>query len=442
MQKQMTLDVSCTDFDFDKVKATLASQYNVDPSLVSLDNPCALRRRSLAAPTSERPRLRVVAPLVAPLAAPWVASRVGGASSAVAPREMGAPPLHASAARALAALTLTLTIATQGMAADGTAIYAPAIADLLAAVQSVSDAALASTLGTALSTTVVVSSTPPAQVTVSRVLPSICPRGFWCTAGLTVACEVGFFNPTYNANNQSACVKCPEHAITLGTNATSLAQCLCEADYYNDVDATTSGVQCLPCPIGSSCGQPGTTKAALPLKSGFFRMSNATVDVRACSDAAVGCEAGRSECAESHSGCIGGSDPSTPCRAELGGIFCRLCANTSIPKYYVAASEAAPATCSPCEEFMPVLALMMVALLGALVLLMALRRLWRRLDQKTRNWITSRWAAFGLETKAKLVVSFYQIACKVRLVRRPGHPCMGPTSHADPQLFLTGLSGR
>ena len=244
VQKEMTLDVSCDSFDINAVKQALAAQYNVDVALISLDNPCATRRSLLR-----------------------------------------------STSRALVALTLTITIATTGTQADGTPISAPPVAELLSSVAAIDDSALASSLGTALGTAVTVSSAPPQQAMVQRVVPSTCPRGFWCTAGLTVACEVGFYNPTTNANNQSACVKCPDHAVTLGTNATSLAQCLCDADYYND--DSTGGVVCLRCPIGTSCGELGTTKTALPLKAGFFRMSNLTVDVRACSDAAVGCQVGR-----------------------------------------------------------------------------------------------------------------------------------------------------
>ena len=43
VEKQMTLDVSCAGFDIEKVKQSLALQYNVDPSLITLENPCARR---------------------------------------------------------------------------------------------------------------------------------------------------------------------------------------------------------------------------------------------------------------------------------------------------------------------------------------------------------------------------------------------------------------
>ena len=106
-----------------------------------------------------------------------------------------------------------------------------------------------------------------------------------------------------------------------------------------------------------------------------------------------------------------------PCRPELGGVFCRLCAsNASASMYYVAASEASPATCSPCRNFTPFLVLMFVGAVGAWVLLRVGRRVWLRSDKQRRERIARRWAAYGLGTKLKSVVSFYQIACKVSVV--------------------------
>ena len=40
VQKEMTLDMSCVDFDIDAVKATLAAQYGVDVALISTLLPC------------------------------------------------------------------------------------------------------------------------------------------------------------------------------------------------------------------------------------------------------------------------------------------------------------------------------------------------------------------------------------------------------------------
>ena len=124
VQKQLSLDVSCATFNYDSVKLTLANQYNVDVALIAFPNPCAVRR------------LR---------------------------------------ARSLAAVTLTITIASEGIAADGSPVSTP-VANLLAAVQSVNDAALAGSLGTALGTTVTVTSTPPTQASMQKTVKFTCPK--------------------------------------------------------------------------------------------------------------------------------------------------------------------------------------------------------------------------------------------------------------------------
>ena len=100
VQKEMTLDLSCADFDLQAVKQSLADQYKVDVALISLEDPCARRRR-----------------------------------------------LHG---RSLQGLTLTITIATSATAEDGSVIEAPPMEDLLSAVEQIDDSALGSSLGSAL----------------------------------------------------------------------------------------------------------------------------------------------------------------------------------------------------------------------------------------------------------------------------------------------------
>ena len=48
VQKDLTIDLSCATFDLEGVKASLAAQYGVDVSLITLTNPCAMRRRARA----------------------------------------------------------------------------------------------------------------------------------------------------------------------------------------------------------------------------------------------------------------------------------------------------------------------------------------------------------------------------------------------------------
>ena len=77
-----------------------------------------------------------------------------------------------------------------------------------------------------------------------------CPVGHWCTAGLVVECEFGFYNPTRNANNQTACLPCPEQSTTLTAAASSADQCICVVGYYDAQLPSaneSSGVTCSPC---------------------------------------------------------------------------------------------------------------------------------------------------------------------------------------------------
>ena len=208
VQKQMTLDVSCATFDYAKVKQSLATEYNVDVALISFPNPCSARRRM----------------------------------------------------RALATLTFTISIATEGTAADGTPVSAP-VANLLSAVQGVSDAELAGSLGTALGTAVTVTTTAPSQATVKKTVKFTCPKGKWCTAGLIVDCTEGTYNPVTGADLGTACLKCPEFS-TSPKASTSLSDCVCEPGFIQTTlaDGTArckcdagyeimNGVRCDPCPV-------------------------------------------------------------------------------------------------------------------------------------------------------------------------------------------------
>ena len=112
------------------------------------------------------------------------------------------------------------------------------------------------------------------------------------TAGLEVECDFGFYNPFLNANNQTACIKCPEHSTTVGLASASLDDCVCERGYF-DADEGTS-VTCELCASGTSCNTAGTTLATLPVKRGYYRRLLSTTDVRRCPDAAVNCSTAQS----------------------------------------------------------------------------------------------------------------------------------------------------
>ena len=223
--KELTLDLSCEYFNITAIVTALAAQYSVEPSLISLTDPCA---------TASRARL------------------LQSGSS----------------------LTLTITIATSATAADGSSVSAP-MADLLKAAQSVGDGALGSALGSALGTNVTVTaSSPAAQATVQRTVSSICPRGKWCTAGLVVECPIGTYNNRTGQNFATACTRCPEYSTTLNASSTSIADCTCQQSFIESITADGSvrcecaagmgivgGQSCSLCAVGSYKDNTGNAKA-------------------------------------------------------------------------------------------------------------------------------------------------------------------------------------
>ena len=130
-------------------------------------------------------------------------------------------------------------------------------------LNSLDPAVLGAALGVSVANLVAPTATV-VQQTVTVIRERVCPRGFWCTAGLEVACEQGFYNPNTNANSQTACVRCPEFSTTNGTAASNVSQCVCQASFVRQLDAAgtpqcicaaglelVGGVQCAPCKIGT-----------------------------------------------------------------------------------------------------------------------------------------------------------------------------------------------
>ena len=223
---------------------------------------------------------------------------------------------------------------------------------------------------------------------------------------------MGFYNPTPNANNQSACLKCPEHAITLELNSTSIADCLCDRLYYNN--DTAGEVQCLRCVVGTDCGAPGSMLSTLHIRPGYYRPSPSSIDVRMCLDAGSNCS-GEAVCKDSTSGCAGGSDPASPCQPGLEGKFCSVCAKSnasSALSYYVGGSDAGVAHCSKCPEGVLWLVIGLgSAATAALIVSYATAR--RAIPKRRRKALYAPWERYGIDTKLKLLIGFYQIGTKI-----------------------------
>ena len=186
---------------------------------------------------------------------------------------------------------------------------------IMGRMHAIDEAALSSQLGG-----IPVRASAPTKATQRRVRPKSCPLGAWCTAGLEIKCEHGFYNEYANANNQSACTPCPAYSTTAQDGSTSLQDCICDVSYYDDDE--TSGVRCAICMLGTACNNgSGIVLASLPLLHGWWRENASSRDVRQCPDSS-----------SDESGCVGGAG--NPCKQGLRGPYCKLCNDSDVALFY------------------------------------------------------------------------------------------------------------
>ncbi|KAL3925719.1 MAG: hypothetical protein SGPRY_003584 [Prymnesium sp.] len=222
-----------------------------------------------------------------------------------------------------------------------------------------------------------------------------CPRGSYCPEGASnpIGCESG-------AGIAFAETRAPR---SRGPEA-----CVCEAGYYN------TSATCAVCPSGTDCLAPGITLETLPVRPGYYRLSNKSVDVRRCPDALADC-IDSTECATNSSGCAGELRLDLlmrGCHDGLEGTYCLLCTRYEGSRiYYSAASSSERAQCKECPD--AVLNTILIALgsvVGVAVVGWGLSFVHRQLSLQTRQWLGQAWHNFSLTVKLKILVGFYMIA--------------------------------
>ena len=388
VQQTMTLDLSLDHFAAQReaLKIRLAAQYGVDPALITLEVSVA-RRRVRALQSS--------------------------------------------------GLELTITIATSDGA--GNEVEMEVIEQAAAAVD-------ATALTTAISEVTIAAGLPPVTVsalaapertTASIEVPFSCPLGKWCTAGLVVDCPLGTYNPLMDQDFATACIMCPQNSYTRGTSSTSRAACVCNGGFYdansstaidqdlidamiaansNPITMIADVVECLECPVGTTCTQ-GSTLEGLPLLTGYYRLDNTSVDVRACPDSRKNCSTtfGTAQCVSS-SGCQGGQG--NPCAPGLTGTYCQLCDELGDALVsYTQATDDEVATCKDCGDTLAstmigaavVLAVMIVAVVIVLII-------GRTLSAKHKRQLTRINQTFTPKNKLKVIVGCYQLTTKISSV--------------------------
>ena len=196
-----------------------------------------------------------------------------------------------------------------------------------------------------------------------------------------------------------ACTACPANSGS-PLAATSLAQCVCDEGYYDELVASAD-VSCVACPVGAECTESGATIETLHLSPGYWRVSTLSASPLLCDDADD----------LNQTACVGGSGAGERlCKPWTSGPYCTLCNVTDGSRYYDDDSSA----CLECGDggtaaTYALSAALVAAALAVLALLSSLRRRVRH----SRTLRLLRHVARDVRAKVKQMIAFYQIATKV-----------------------------
>ena len=113
-------------------------------------------------------------------------------------------------------------------------------------------------------------------------------------------CLQGYYQ-TSDASLNQICSACPEGSTTSGAGAKGVDECICDPFKYKALD---SGA-CVDCMGGVDCSEPGGVVANLKIRPGYWRPSNASLDVRRCPDATIECDTSASGCPSGCLRCLG-----------------------------------------------------------------------------------------------------------------------------------------
>merc|ERR1740130_443836 len=239
--------------------------------------------------------------------------------------------------------------------------------------------------------------------TVSRQVSASCAPGYWCSAANAIPCVPNTFQPEIDQIDAGACQQCPEDAVSPKASK-SIDSCKCKPGYY-DSEPAINELRCVQCKTGSDCSTDvsGVTLETLPLLPGYYRISNASNDLRRCPDFGH------------NSGCVGGvGSGEGPCKEWLAGPYCRLCNVTDRTRYFSADKSA----CLACKDDAGVPLALGFSLL---IVVLSILLLWLRFKpHRNVHWLVRllRWmsrlsAQLALRPKGKQLLSFYQVATRV-----------------------------
>ena len=101
-----------------------------------------------------------------------------------------------------------------------------------------------------------------------------------------------------------------------GLGSVAIESCVCNKGFIiSQEDGLVHGEgDCVRCPPGTTCDTIGLKIQELPLKAGWWRVSNTSFDIKRCEDHSD----------DAGSGCVGGPNAQA-CKDNLAGPLCVLC---------------------------------------------------------------------------------------------------------------------
>ena len=241
-------------------------------------------------------------------------------------------------------------------------------------------------------------STAPQLTAASQCAP--CPAGHWCNSGQSYPCSEGYYTATDAPDNTSAtlaaCQRCPLHSTTHANGSVTTAACVCDANFFL-ASAAAGAATCRPCPTGTTCAQPGTTLASLPVDAGYWKPGRQSTQAKRCPHPAT-CAAG-SSLADHYEEA---SDATCAPGRNVSGVYCVLCAEGH---YFDDERE----RCSACgAEWGRVALVVVVVALAFATLAHALRRL-----PTLSHSLATAARRVSLQAKLKVCISYYQIVTQL-----------------------------
>ncbi|GMI20715.1 hypothetical protein TeGR_g3237, partial [Tetraparma gracilis] len=258
-----------------------------------------------------------------------------------------------------------------------------------------------------------------------------CAPGYTLESGRCVLCAAGFYK---SGVSNEACWKCntEEHkegvlgSITTNTPATSSLDCTCSKSEFRVLEPpgmnTTHYIgQCLTCPDGTDCSDPGITVESLPLKQGYWRSNSSSHNIVQCYTEAACTHPNRTTTAADFS-------LDNQCKEGHTGPICNVCL-----KGY---AKSVTGECDMCvyESSVPDEMYAFVAIVGVVTatILACVRRRIKKKRKKRKERLAAGDELGGgarrppvtlkkhwierARTKAKILTSFYQIVSQFESV--------------------------